>query len=487
MSYKHYYVVIIGSGPAGLGVANVLMNDSFIAPRTLIIEKGSNLKERTCAVREGKPCKSCQPCNIISGVGGAGPYTDGKICLYQQDLKELFLQSEENGDNEEINKIIDGYLDRVKKIWMSYGVRDFKEIKVDEKMELLESESIKESIDYICYPVLHIGSDGARKVITRFIKSLLKSGIKIEVKSNVTSIEKIDNEFLITYEIINDKNITEKKVKTDFLVLALGRYMQKPNYINKIFKNIKLNFQPKDLEIGCRVEVPYQIMEEIIKITFDPKFIIITPTYEDYVRTFCTCHRGKIVREGLCVNGHIDKTSLTENTNFAFLVKYPLNFMRIEDAMDYGNTIAKLTLSQGKGKPIIQRLGDLKKGIHSTAENIKKSYIKPTLRRNWHVIPGDIASCYPSRIIVDLLEGLEILDKVIKGVNNDQNLLYAPEIKPTCSITLKDGVRTEIPDLYVCGDFSGYTRGIAQAMCMGMMVGEDILNKVKEGFQLRIV
>ncbi len=290
--------------------------------------------------------------------------------------------------------------------------------------------------------------------------------------------------FKITYK---RNNIEMKKVTADFLILALGRSMQKPTYLRELFKNFNLTFKPKNLEIGCRIEVPYQIMNEVTEITFDPKFIMIAPTYQDYVRTFCTCHRGKVVVEETCVNGHIDRSKLTQNTNFAILVRWPLDNLILEDAMDYGTTIAKLALSQGKGKPIIQRLGDLKRGVPSTPDSIKKSYIKPTLRLGWQVTPGDIASCYPRRIIVDILEGIEILDKVIKGINNDQNLLYAPEIKPTCSIYLQNGVKTEIPNLYICGDFSGYTRGIAQAMVMGMVVGEDIINEVRQGFQLRFI
>ena len=78
-----------------------------------------------------------------------------------------------------------------------------------------------------------------------------------------------------------------------------------------------------------------------------------------------------------------------------------------------------------------------------------------------------------------------MLSSVIEGINNNENLLYAPEIKPTCSVGLKEGIKTEVPNLYICGDFSGYTRGIAQATCMGIMVGEDILNEVRKGFQLR--
>ena len=35
----------------------------------------------------------------------------------------------------------------------------------------------------------------------------------------------------------------------------------------------------------------------------------------------------------------------------------------------------------------------------------------------------------PHRIITNILEGLETLDKIIPGVANDDTLLYGPEIK----------------------------------------------------------
>ena len=483
MIVEHYYVVIVGSGPAGLGLAEVLKKNSILPSRTLILEKGKALENRTCAVKEGKKCTSCNPCNIMSGVGGAGPYTDGKICLYPQNLNELLLPSQEKY-NEENSKKIEKYLDRVKELWSEYGVKDYKEIEINERMERLKTEALKHGINYVCYPVLHIGSDGARGVIESYIKSLTKTGIKLQTNSKVISIKKANGKFEITYEKVDTSNhIENKKVTADFLVLALGREMQKTTHINQLLKDFKLTFNPGNIEIGCRVEVPYQIMEEIIQITFDPKFKMSTPTYQDSVRTFCTCHRGKVVREQSCVNGHIDRTQPTQNTNFAILVEWPLDHHSLDDAMEYGNRIAQLTLSEGKGKPIIQRVGDLKRGIPSTKESIKKSHIKPTLRLDWQVTPGSIDSCYPRRIVINILEGLEKLDSVVKGVNDDQNLLYAPEIKPTCAIQLKEGVKTEIPNLYICGDFSGYTRGIAQAMCMGMMVGEDIL---REGFQQRL-
>lgn len=479
MSIRHYYVVIVGSGPAGLGVAELLRKNPTLSAKTLILEKGNPLEERTCPARQGKKCAFCNPCNVLSGVGGAGPYTDGKICLYQQDLRDLFRRSEENDNNDAVMESIDRHLRNVQRIWKSHGAGDLREVKVSKEVGALRVKSYRHGVKFIRYPVLHIGSDGAIKVISHYISELQKAGIEVREMSEVVSVkrvQKVTERFQITYTDRRSLDGTKtKEVTADVLVLALGRNMQRPAYIDKLLPDLEVKFKPKNLEIGCRVEVPCEIMEDATQTTFDPKFELVTRTYQDKVRTFCTCHKGKVVREGPCVNGHTDKNRLTHNTNFALLVRWPLDGLILDDAMDYGNTIAKLTLSQGKGRPIIQRIVDLVKGVPSTSDSIRKSYIKPTLRLDHLVTPGDISACYPRRIVVDLCEGLQALDKVIEGIGNDQNLLYAPEIKPTCSVRLKDGVKTPVSNLYVCGDFSGYTRGIAQAMCMGMMVGEDIL------------
>ena len=131
LSIEHYYVVIVGSGPAGLGVANIIKENDKLAQRTLVLEKGPSLDERICPVQLTRTCRSCDPCNIVAGVGGAGPYTDGKICLFPQRLPELIPSWKEDGDNKEIDKKIAEYLDRVKIIWMDYGAKDFIDIKSD--------------------------------------------------------------------------------------------------------------------------------------------------------------------------------------------------------------------------------------------------------------------------------------------------------------------------------------------------------------------
>lgn len=475
---EHYEIIIVGSGPAGLGVASVIKDNTSLAQKTLIIEKGKSIEERRCYVREGELCRLCNPCNVISGLGGAGPYTDGKICLFRSNLESLLPEHERSDYDEENNKIVDDYLNKVKEIWTTYSYDDVKIIKPQKEMvNSLKIKANKENIKFNEYPVIHISTDNASITLNNFIKDLENCGIKIKSESNVVNIKKLNDKYYLVIKYMKNSKYFKHEITCKYLVLALGRDFQRSSNIHHLFNNINVKFIPDNLEIGVRIEVSNHIMDDIIETTYDPKFKIKTPTYDDEVRTFCVCHKGKIVREGQYVNGHTDRKSLTENTNFALIVRWPLQDLFWEDAMDYGYNIAKILLAQGKGKPIIQLLGDLKKGKTSTLESISNNYIKPTLNCDLNVIPGNINNSYPRRLIIDILEGLEELDKVITGVNKDYNLIYAPEIKPSCVVNLIKGVKTDVPNLYVCGDFSGHTRGISQAMAMGIMVGKDILNK----------
>lgn len=120
----------------------------------------------------------------------------------------------------------------------------------------------------------------------------------------------------------------------------------------------------------------------------------------------------------------------------------------------------------------MQRLGDLRNYKRSTWERLHRSYVEPTLK---DVTPGDIAMAYPERILKDLMEGLEMLDKVMPGINSDSTLLYAPEIKfYAMRIETDRSLRTGVPNLFVAGDGAGASRGIVGAAATGIIAARGI-------------
>lgn len=232
------------------------------------------------------------------------------------------------------------------------------------------------------------------------------------------------------------------------------------------------------IDVGVRVEVPAVIMDPVCNINRDPKFHIITKTYDDFVRTFCVNHQGFMVKEAykeyVGVNGHSLRDKQSTNTNFAFLTQIELT-EPVENSTDYGESIASTATTLGGGNPLIQRLGDLRRGRRSTWKRVHSGLVKPTLT---DVTPGDVAMVIPHRIVTDIIEGLERLDKVIPGVNSDSTLLYAPEIKYyAMRVEVDRRMETSIPNLFVAGDGVGVSRGIIVASATGILAAREIINR----------
>ncbi len=211
---------------------------------------------------------------------------------------------------------------------------------------------------------------------------------------------------------------------------------------------------------------------------YDAKLRVRTTTYDDMVRTFCTNPRGFVVREDhekfVLVNGHAENKRKSDNTNFALLVHMELTDP-VEDTTQYGRAVAQLASTIGGGQPILQRLKDLQQGRRSTMDRICRLPIHPTLEE---VTPGDISMALPQRIVVDLLEAIERLDRVIPGLAADSTLIYAPEIKfYDTRYSIQDGMETKLPRFYVAGDASGHSRGIVFSAVTGIYAARHIIAK----------
>jgi Uncharacterized FAD-dependent dehydrogenases len=122
------------------------------------------------------------------------------------------------------------------------------------------------------------------------------------------------------------------------------------------------------------------------------------------------------------------------------------------------------------------KAGDLHKGRRSTEERIARNTVENTLK---DVTPGDISMALPHRIVMDIIEGLEILNQIVPGVNADSTLLYAPEIKFYArEIEVDSTLQTSMRGLYVAGDGAGMSRGIVTAAATGILAGRSIASKL---------
>lgn len=462
-----YDVVIVGAGPAGLFAAyELIVNNKDL--KILLLDQGSFAKNRFCPMnKKGSTCVNCNPCGIMSGYGGAGTFSDGKLNfvpkLGKSDLFKYMTEDEAN------NLISDTEI-----IFNKFGM-DSKiyPTNMEEALEIKKKVALA-GARLMIIKQKHLGSDKLPIYIQQFTDFLEENGVDILEKAEVIDILSIKkDEHEIKYRLKNkDMNIKAKNV-----IVAPGRTGAK--WVQELADKYKIDYTSQSIEIGVRVEVRKEILEDITNVIYDPTIFIKTDTYGDEIRTFCTNPGGYVAKENyygyICVNGHALKEKKSNNSNFAFISKVTLT-QPVTNTRLYGESIARIANVLGDGKPIIQTVKDLKKGRRSEWHRINKGFITPTLS---DCVAGDLALVLPHRIITNILEGLEKLDKIIPGVNNDETLLYGPEIKFFSNeITTNNKFKLDDYDVYFIGDGAGKAGNIVTAAATGLVAARDILKKI---------
>jgi len=456
-------VLIIGAGPAGLFAANELADKL----KVVVVDKGRALNERTCVALMNGRCRKCLPCNITGGLGGAGGLSDGKLNL----RPDIGGNLEEFVSNKEAWSIIN----KIDQIFLKHGASEELYAPDNDEISPILKRAAATGIKFIPIVQRHMGSDKTPPIINSIKEELEEKGVLFMLETEVLDIIVDDR---LKGAKLRNNNEGDFLVKCDYLIAAPGRIGAK--WLSDQTDKLEIPVRHNPVDVGVRVELPQIVMDEITKINWDPKFHIITKTYDDFVRTFCVCNKGFVVEEVyddfMGVNGHSMRDKLSENTNFAFLVRVELT-EPVENTSDYAFSIATITNTLGGGKPILQRLGDLRKGRRSTWRRLERSNVVPTFDC---VTPGDIAMALPHRVVVDIIEGLEVLDKVMPGVASDSTLLYAPEIKLyAMRLEMDKNMKTRIDGLYGAGDGAGVSRGIVGAAATGIIAARDILEKIK--------
>jgi len=459
-----YDVVIVGAGPAGLFAAyELIINNNKL--KILLLDKGKNVENRFCPMNRDKTqCMNCNPCNILSGFGGAGTFSDGKLNFIPKLGKsDLFKYMSES----EAFKLIDDTEEIFTKFKMDSDVYPSN---MDEAINI-RTNVAKTGARLLLIKQKHLGSDKLPDYINDMVKFLEKKGVEILENADVSEIVKDGNKYKIDYN--KNKIIISKKV-----IVAPGRTGAK--WIQELADKYKIPYLSQSIEIGVRVEVRKEILEEFCSVIYDPTIFIKTDTYGDEIRTFCTNPGGYVTKENyygyICVNGHALKDIKSNNSNFAFISKVNLT-EPVTNTREYGESIARIANVLGDSKPIIQNLKDLKRGRRSEWHRINKGFIEPTLK---DCVAGDLALVLPYRIITNILEGLEKLDKIMPGVNNDETLLYGPEIKFFSNeISTNNKFKLETEDIYFIGDGAGKAGNIVTAAATGLVAARDILNSIK--------
>lgn len=468
MQMKQYDVVIIGAGPAGIFTALEMIKKGS-KKKIAIVEKGRSVEKRSCPKTKTKQCLNCKPfCHITTGFSGAGAFSDGKLSLSYEvggDLPTLI--------GEDLAQEMIHYTDG---IYLEFGADNKIEgISQPEKTKDIRKRAIQAGLKLVDCPIRHLGTEKAHKLYQSIEEYLLEQGV--EIYFNYICKNLIIEDSTCTGAII--ENVLKQEdcieLKGEHIVVATGR--KGADWLEKICEEHDIAHQPGTVDIGVRVEVRNEIMEDVNKVLYESKLIGYPAPFKNKVRTFCQNPGGFVSQENYdndlaVVNGHSYKEMKSDNTNLAILVSHNFS-VPFNQPIAYAQKVGELTNMLSCGHILVQRYGDILSGKRTWPKELSQSNVKPTLP---DAVAGDITAAMPYRAMTNIINFIQAVDNVVPGFASSETLLYSPELKFYSNrIKMTPEFDTNIKGLHCLGDSSGWTRGLMMASVMGVLMGRRLV------------
>lgn len=464
MKVINYDVAIIGCGISGIfaGYELTKLNPQL---KVLMIDQGNNIFNRKCPIvaHKIKDCIRCKSCDIMRGFGGAGAFSDGKFNF----TTEFGGWLNDYIDDDEVMQLID-YVDSVN---IHFGATEERFSTFTDAAKIIEKKAIENDLHLLQASVKHLGTENNLEILKNIYNYLSKLA---EIRCNTQVLNLIPSQD--GYEI---ELGTGETINCSFLIAAPGR--SGAEWFSKQCKQLKLNLINNQVDIGVRVELPAKVFEHITDVVYESKLFYRTKQYGDLVRTFCMNPYGHVVSENvddiITVNGHsyTDPKLRSENTNFALLVSNRFT-QPFNEPYRYGKRIASLSNMLGGGV-LVQRFGDLVKGVRTNQHRLSQSFTHPTL----NATPGDLSLVLTKRHLDNIIEMIYALDKIAPGTANYDTLLYGVEVKFYSSrLELTNELETKLTNMFAIGDGAGVTRGLSQASASGVLVARAIANRISK-------
>lgn len=466
---KKYDICIVGAGPAGIFTAIELLRLGY-KKKIVIIEKGQSVSKRVCPKTFGGECRNCKPyCHITTGFSGAGAFSDGKLSLSYEvggELPQLIGAD-----------LAQELIDYTDKIYLEFGADEHIEgLGNEEKVKQIRKKAIKAGLKLVDCPIRHMGTEKAHNIYLAIENYLKDNGVDLVFGKHCANIILDDNTCKGVY-VEDPKSGEKEEYIADKTIIATGR--RGAEWLEKMCAQHNIAHAPGVVDIGVRVEVRNEIMEEINSVLYESKLIGYPAPFKNKVRIFCQNPGGFVSQENYdndlaVVNGHSYKEKKSDNTNLAILCSHSFT-EPFKQPIEYAQKVGELTNMLGAGKIMVQRYGDILGGKRTWQKELSMSNVRPTLK---DAVAGDITAAMPYRAMTNIINFIQAVDEVVPGFAGYETLLYSPELKfYSNKIKMDEHLNTSIKGLHCLGDSSGWTRGLMMASVMGVYMARNIMKK----------
>lgn len=460
-------VVIIGAGPAGIFTALEMLKKGS-KKKIIIVEKGAPIEKRSCPKSKTKQCVNCKPyCHITTGFSGAGAFSDGK----------LSLSSEVGGDLPQLmgEDLVQETIDYTDKIYLEFGADTHIEgISNPTAVKEIRKRAIGAGLRLVDCPIRHLGTEKAQDLYLAIENYLRDNGVELIFGKECNDLI-LEDGVCKGVLINNSKGAERQEILAEHTVIATGR--RGADWLEKLCAEHDIAHLPGTVDIGVRVEVRNEIMEQVNEVLYESKLIGYPRPFKNKVRTFCQNPGGFVSQENYdndlaVVNGHSYKEKKSDNTNLSILCSHNFS-VPFNQPIAYAQKVGELTNMLANGHILVQRFGDILDGKRTWPKELQQSNLKPTLP---DAVAGDITAAMPYRTMTNIINFIKAMDDVVPGFASNETLLYSPELKFYSNrVKMDTDLNTNVQGLHCLGDSSGWTRGLMMASVMGVLMGRKLV------------
>ncbi len=457
-------IVIVGAGPSGIFTALEMIRRGS-RQKIVLIEKGQPVEKRHCPKDRTGHCMNCKPyCHITTGFSGAGAFSDGKLslsCEVGGDLPSLIGET-----------LAQETIDYADTIYLEFGADTHVEgLENTDEVKEIRKRAIQAGLRLVDCPIRHMGTEKAQNIYHAIELYLQEHGVEMYFGWECTNLI-LEN--AVCRGVIVSNHSETMEILADHTVIATGR--RGADWLEKICAEHNIAHQPGTVDIGVRVEVRNEIMEQVNRVLYESKLIGYPKPFKNKVRTFCQNPGGFVSQENYdndlaVVNGHSYKDLKSDNTNLAILCSHNFS-VPFNQPIEYAQKVGELTNMLGAGHIMVQRFGDILDGKRTWPKELSQSNLRPTLP---DAVAGDITSAMPYRAMTNIIGFMQAVDHVVPGFASIETLLYSPELKFYSNrIKMDEHFTTSVAGLHCLGDSSGWTRGLMMASVMGVLMGREL-------------